>query len=210
MKLLAILAVLSIGAFAQAHPVSFKKGFGVMSYNSSEMNEVLLTYSFTHRIAAATTFLNDGDSEFLIPRANFLLKRWNNDDSQGNIYLSAGSGIETYDNKGSSAHLGEFIADWESRKYYTYFEQLYIKRDNHNNPLIPEQDYNRSKLRLGFAPFLADYSDLNVWFITQFDRGVDKEKIDATQFLRFYIKNVLWEVGAGFNGNFAFNFMIHI
>lgn len=210
MRLLAIVAILSIAGLAQAHPVSYKKGVGIMSYNNGEMNEVLLTYSFTHRFAAATTFLNDGDSEFLIPRANFLLKRWNNDDSQGNIYFSAGSGVETYHNKGYGAHLGEFVADWESRKYYTYFEHLYINRQNRNNPMIPERNYNHSKLRLGFAPFLADYSDLNVWFITQFDRHMDENKIEATQFMRFYIKNVLWEVGAGFNGNFAFNFMIHI
>lgn len=29
-------------------------------------------------------------------------------------------------------------------------------------------------------------------------------------FLRFFIKNVLWEVGAGFDGTTKFNFMVHL
>lgn len=210
MRFLAFLTILYATAAAKAHPVSFKSGFGLMSYNSTKTNELLLTYSLTHRFAVATTYLSDDESEFLIPRANFLVQRWNNENSQGNVYLSAGSGLETYDNRSYSAHLGELVADWESRKYYTYFEHQYIKRKDRANPAIAKRNYSHSKLRLGFAPFLADYSDLNSWFIIQLDRHLDDKKIKPTQFIRFYIKNVLWEIGADFNGGFAFNFMIHI
>ena len=82
-------------------------------------------------------------------------------------------------------------------------------RDNKDNSLWSQQDDNHTKLRLGFAPFLADYSDLNVWFVTQFTKHND-ETTETTQYMRFYMKNVLWEVGADFNGGFSFNFMIHI
>ena len=195
---------------ALAHPVSYQDGVGLMSYNSAKMNELLLTYSFTPRFAIANTYLRDSKSEFYIPRANFLLKRWNNDDSQGNIYFSGGSGLEKFGGQSSSAHLGEVVLDWEDREFYTYFEHLYIRRNNTQNLEIPLQDYNHSKLRLGFAPFLADYEDLNIWFITQFEKHNEDKQIDATQFLRFYRKNVLWEIGAGFDGSIAFNFMIHL
>lgn len=195
---------------AYAHPVSYKDGLGIMSYNSKDMNELLLTYSFTPKFAFATTYLRDSKSEFYIPRANFLLHRWNNDDSQANVYLSAGSGVEKYDGKTTSVNLGELVADWESRKYYVYFEHLYLNRNTEKNLSLPDRDYNHTKFRLGFAPFLADYSDLNVWFITQFDRHLNTDQIEASQFLRFYIRNVLWEVGAGFDGSFKFNFMIHL
>lgn len=194
---------------AIAHPVSYKDAVGIMSYNNSQMNEILMTYSLSHRLALGHTYIREKKSEFYIPRVNWLAKRWNNDDSQGNLYLSAGSGVEKYNNSTSNVRLAEVIADWESRKYYTYLEHLYLLRDNKDNPIWTEKNDNHTKLRLGFAPFLADYSDLNIWFIAQVTKH-NTENIETTQFMRFYMKNVLWEVGADFNGGFAFNFMIHI
>lgn len=193
-----------------AHPVSYQNGVGIMSYNSPKMNELLLTYSFTPRFAIAHTYLRDSKSEFYIPRVNFLVKRWNNSDSQANIYFSAGSGVEKFESVNRSAHLGEAVLDWESRKYYTYIQHLYINRDKSVNPMLPLRNYNYTKLRLGFAPFLADYEDLNIWLITQFSKKNENQQIEAMQFLRFYRKNVLWEIGAGFDGSLAFNFMIHL
>ena len=208
MRLLVCILLFS-GSIAVAHPVSFKDGIGLMSYNTSKMNELLLTYSFNYDFAVATTYIHEKKSEFYVPRLDFLLKRWNNDDSQANLYLSVGSGVEKYNLVSTNVKLAEFIADWEDRSYYTYVEQLYMLRDNDQNPLWVERDDNHSKLRLGFAPFLADYNDLNVWFITQFTKH-NTEDIETTQFMRFFIKNALWEVGADFNGGFAFNFMIHM
>lgn len=210
MRRLFLFSFLLLSLAANAHPVSFKDGVGFMSYNNAKMNEVLLTYSFNPHFALATTYLRDSKSEFLIPRADFLVKRWNNDESQGNIYFSAGAGSEKFNTDTYGVKLGEIVADWESRKYYTYLEHLYLRRDNENNPLIPLKDYNHTKARVGFAPFLADYNDLNVWYIVQAEKHNDEKQIDMTQFLRFYRKNVLWEVGAGFDGSVAFNFMIHM
>jgi len=149
------------------------------------------------------------DSEFYIPRVNFLLKRWNNEDSQGNLYLSGGSGFEKFQNKNYATQLAEFGADWESRKYYVNFSHLYLLRSNDQNVSIPNRNYNYSMLRLGTAPFLADYSDLNIWFILQGEKYANQSNIEMTQFLRFYIKNALWEVGGRFDGGWAFNYMIH-
>ena len=194
---------------AQAHPVSYKDAIGLMSYNTHEMNEILLTYSFSPRFAVAGMYLRDSKSEFYIPRVNVLLKRWNNEDSQGNVYLSGGSGYEKFDSKNYGVGLAEFVADWESRKYYIYFDHLYLNRSNDLNTLLPDKYYNHSKLRVGTAPFLADYSDLNVWLILQGEKHLNETNIEITQFLRFYMKNTLWEVGARFDGGLAFNYMVH-
>ena len=205
-----ILFIFTLGGFAaNAHPVSYKDATGIMSFNSSQMNEILMTYSLKYDFAFGATYIREKKSEFYIPRINYLVKRWNNDDSQGNLYMSVGSGIEKYDSSHSNVRLAELVADWESRKYYIYLEHLYLLRDNKDNPLWTQRDDNHTKFRLGFAPFLADYNDLNVWFIGQLTKHND-ETTEATQFLRFYLKNTLWEVGADFNGGFAFNFMIHI
>jgi hypothetical protein len=212
MKLRLILGILiGIASLeASAHPTSYKGAVGIMSYNSAKMNELLLTYSFSPNFAVAGTYLRDSKSDFYIPRLNFLAKRWNNSDSQANFYLSGGSGVEKFDSKTTPAHLGEVVLDWESRQYYTYVDHVYIKRDNKDNLLIPNQDYNHTKLRLGMAPFLADYEELNIWLIAQFEKHNDEKQIDATQFVRFYRKNMLWEIGAGFDGSLAFNFMVHL
>jgi hypothetical protein len=210
MNLSVMAFVMAIASQAIAHPVSYKGAIGIMSYNNQKMNEVLLTYSFSPHFALAGTYLKDSKSEFLIPRADLLLHRWNNEDSQGNFYLSAGAGIEKFNSEKYGVKLGEVVADWESRKYYTYFEHLYLKRDNDLNSMIPWQDYNHTKFRLGFAPFLADYHELNVWYILQAEQHNDEKQNDLTQFLRFYRKNVLWEIGAGFDGSIALNLMIHL
>jgi hypothetical protein len=168
-----------------------------------------LTYSLNFDYAIAASYLRDSKSEFYIPRFNYLVKRWNNSDSQGNVYLSAGAGFEKFNSQNYGVRLGELVADWESRKYYVYLEHLYLNRDNEDNSLIPARDYNHTKFLVGTAPFLADYQDLNVWLILQAEKHNTDTNIEMTQFIRFYIRNALWEVGAKFDGGFAFNYMIH-
>lgn len=201
--------MLVVGFQSYGHPVSYKDAIGIMSYNSPQMNEILLTYSLNYNFALGTTYIREKNSEFYIPRLNLLARRWNNEDSQGNVYLSAGSGVEKYNSVTTNVRLAELVADWESRKHYVYLEHLYMLRDNKDNPLWLQKDDNHTKLRLGFAPFLADYNDLNIWLIAQFTKH-NNETIETTQFMRFYMKNVLWEVGADFNGGFSFNFMVHL
>lgn len=204
-----ILSIALLGQVAAAHPTSYKGAIGLMSYNTPKMNEILLTYSLEHNFAFAATYLRDSNSEFYIPRLNFLAKRWNNDTSQGNLYISGGAGYEKFNSENYRVQLAEVVADWEDREYYIYFDHLYLNRENELNPAIAQKHYNHSKLRLGTAPFLADYEDLNVWFILQGEKHLDDKKIEMTQFLRFYMKNTLWEIGVGFNGDWAFNYMIH-
>lgn len=135
MRLITYLLLLITSYKAFAHPVSYKDAVGIMSYNDSQMNEILLTYSLNYNFAFGHTYIKEKNSEFYIPRVNLLAKRWNNDDSQGNLYLSAGSGFEKYNNATSNVRLAEIVADWESRKYYTYLEHLYMLRDNKDNPI---------------------------------------------------------------------------
>lgn len=209
LKVGVIISIIQLAVSAFGHPTSYKDAIGVMSYNTPQMNEILLTYSLSPKFAVATTYLRDSKSEFYIPRLNFLVKRWNNEDSQGNIYFSGGAGVEKFNSQTHSAKLGELVMDWESRKYYVYLDHIYIQRENEENSDLAEKDYNHTKFRLGTAPFLADYEDLNVWYILQAEKHRNDKQIEMTQFLRFYMRNVLWEVGAGFNGGWAFNYMIH-
>ena len=49
--LLLVLTLTSLKVLA--HPVSYKDAIGIMSYNNSKMNEILLTYSLSSKFAVA-------------------------------------------------------------------------------------------------------------------------------------------------------------
>lgn len=213
----ALVVVVGFGARSEAHPVPYKGAWGLMSFNSSDMTEVSLVHSFTSQLAVATTYLKSSDSEFYIPRLNWLAKRWNNEDSQANIYLSGGIGSEVFKNENQTVRMAGLGMDWESRRYYVLFDQMYLHRDNRRNLAIPNESYGYMKFRVGTAPFLAEYDELNVWLILQAERyvgrgsgsGLGGEEVELTQILRFYVRNTLWEIGTRLNGGWVFNYMVH-
>jgi len=205
-----LLLLILLSAVANSHPVTYKDGIGLMSYNSAPSNELMLTYSMSPRWAVAMTYLREQKSEIYLPRLNFLLQRWNQENSQANIYLSLSRGVEKFNSQNYQTNFAELIADWESRKYMISFEHQYFARENESNLALAKKDLNKSKLRMGFAPYLAEANDLSAWYVAEFNRRNDDSQIEAMQFIRLYKKNVLWEIGASFDGSMAFNFMIHM
>lgn len=188
---------------AQAHPVTYRGGWSLNSESQADMNELMLVYSPSFNSAVGGSYLRMDNREFAFARVNWLVQRWNQMDSQGNLYLNVGTGGGKTSERTTSAHFGEVMADWESRKIYTSFRhQQVLHQDG--------EDFGATKLRAGFAPYLGDYEDLNVWWIAQWQRTEERKEGEAFQFLRFYLRNVLWEVGTGFNGNWAFNLMLHL
>lgn len=207
LKILLLTFVSVISLPALAHPVSFEGAWGVMSYNDKTENELTLNYSFKSYFSIATSFFKFADTiEATIPRATILAQRWNNEDSQGNIYLGAGYGLEKSFNESQGVGLAQIDADWESRKYYVAasYAQFFRK----DSDLVRREDIKQGKARVGFAPYLAEYSDLNTWFIVQFKKQ-DSDDIETTQFVRLFYRNVLLEFGATLGGGGAFNFMAH-
>ncbi|MFM6927140.1 MAG: hypothetical protein ACKOX6_01675 [Bdellovibrio sp.] len=189
-----------------AHPVSYQGATSLMSYNKEEENEVLLTYSFKSYLAAGLYYLKEGKTAFTLPRVNYLAKRWNNEDSQGNIYLSGGYGYERSHDENKGVGLGGLDVDWESRKYYTSAAYYRFLRDDSGD--VSRPDFEIIKVRGGVAPYLAEYGEINAWFILQAEKMNDKP-VELTQFVRLFYKNVLIELGAGFDGGWAFNYMVH-
>ncbi|KYG65493.1 hypothetical protein AZI85_17410 [Bdellovibrio bacteriovorus] len=194
-----------IATTAQAHPVSFAGAFSLMSYNKENENEMLLTYSMTSRLAAGLMYFKTEEAEYTVPRLNFLAKRWNNEDSQGNIYLSAGYGTDRSYDEVKGVTLVSADVDWEDRRYYTSFQYTKYFREDSD---IQRTDFEQTKLRGGVAPYLAEFNELNTWLIVQFEKKNDSS-IETTQFVRLFYRNILIEVGATIGGGGAFNFMSH-
>ena len=198
-----------IGTKAQAHPVAFAESYSIMTWNSKDMSDWMLTYSFTSDFSFTTRYLrlqtNEGERTFYIPQANFLLKRWNELDSQANIYLSVGHGGEKINSSFKDTSALALEADWESRKYYVSArEDILISHKNSGKNIY------QTKLRAGFAPYLAEFDEMNAWFILQLDKSnkMDDE-FKITPFIRLFYHNVLTEFGVSSKGDAQFNFMVH-
>lgn len=197
---------LSFATSVYAHPVTYQGSMAYMSWNGPMMSDQWLTYSPTARFALTARYLSLTDlreerdkREFYFPQANFLVKRWNGVGSQANIYLSGAWGIEKRKNTEFTAGLGAIEADWETRKHYLSAKYQVIGGG-----------LEYARVRAGFAPYVGGYSDLHTWVILQAEHL--PEYLGSTQItpvLRFFKNNILWEVGASLNGQWAFNFMVH-
>ena len=194
---------------AKAHPVAFKGSYSIMTWNTRDMSDWMFTHSFTSQFSLTARYLRmetvDGERVIYTPQVNFLLKRWNELDSQANLYLSVGHGVEKKLSKFESVTTAGLEADWESRKYY-----ISIKEDmvlSHKNS---SKNIYQTKLRAGFAPYLAEFNEINTWFILQADKvNRDEKNFKLTPFIRLFYKNVLTEFGVSSRGDAQFNFMVH-
>lgn len=191
-----------------SHPVIYKGGVVVETENSIDMNEYHLAYSFLNTMSVGGHYIKEGLVELQFLQLNYLLKRWNNQDSQANVYLTGGLGAERKSNSWTSAQLAEIDMDWENRDYYILGKQRYVSRSSNADDLN-KVDLWHTRLRAGIAPFRSDVNDLGIWFMMQFDKHNEKNWT-TTQLFRFYYKTALWELGANLNGSYQLNFMIHL
>lgn len=191
-----------------AHPVIYKDGVVLWTQLSSESNVIRGSYTFDPSFSVelnSTYYRNLDKYRDYTLGVNYLVKRWLGADSQGNIYVQAHAGFyeqKEVDENGFVAH-GMLMGDWESRKYYTaggamlyYFNDQYLPKFN---------------ARIGFAPYDAGMDALQSWLILQVSYFEENSKnIEVTPMLRFFYKNVLWEVGASLKGDFFLTLMTHM
>ena len=71
-----------------------------------------------------------------------------------------------------------------------------------------EKIYNRLDLTSGFAPYLADFDELNSWVLLRVRTNISFHNPLTIIMIRFFYRNFLWEMGQDFNGNTHLNFMV--
>jgi hypothetical protein len=213
--LLIFLGAQSYSKLGLAHPVSFKGSLGIMTFNSPKSTEHYINYSVTHRWAPTLRFFENRDaqgeveSRYLYPQLSFLLKRWNRPASQGNLYFSAGYGSAWHKNNNAytqtGSHLIDIEADWEDRSYYVSAKAKFQD--------IGDQEYfnDAYRFRIGHAPYKAAFDELNTWLIYQEAwMPQSEDQVTRTLLMRMFYRNILFELGAQFDGKLVFNFMTHI
>lgn len=206
-KMIFTVMILLIPQMGLSHPVIYKGGTVISSENNSQRNDIHAAYSMTSKWALGLHMIKDSEKELNYVQVGHLIKRWNEVDSQANIYAVLGLGaqrkyVSEKTDVWSSSQAVDLMADWEDRDYYIQAMQryVYVKDDN---------EIWHSRLRLGIAPFRSDSEDLGIWGIVQFDKMTD-ESWTTTNLLRFYYKSALWEIGANLNGSYQLNLMFHL
>lgn len=165
----------------------------------SNSTDIQWFYSLTSRQAVGYRHMQfaSAPKPLHLAQVNLLAKRWNKPDSQANIYVMTGIGVQ---DETLSPYLGA-ETDWESRRFYIagIAEQFWTDTPS-----------TKLKLRAGVAPYVAELDSLHTWFIlqaTQMSAGEESEQW-VLPMIRLFKGNVLTEFGS--NGNVHFmSFRVH-
>jgi hypothetical protein len=200
-RIVAALVALAAAA-ASAKPISFADGWTFMHERDSDMIETDLYYAPKYWFSLGPTIaISRSDDkrtrrEAAIFHTNFLLKRWNLANAQGNIFATAGVGrAKTFNTVGAARFEKEettqhltLQGDYETRQFYTSF-----KADAHRASSFLDRT---DTAQIGFSPYAHDYEDLAIWFVAQVKkkRGLNDET-EGGAFIRLFKKNIWVELG---------------
>lgn len=190
---------------AQAKPISYPGGVMAMQENDETGHTLSLDYTLTKDYAVGLyAKQEEGGKEFktIGPQVNTLIKRWNLPDGQGNIFNMSGAGVSHYHGEDSFSAWTGFLADYETRRIFTSYEVRLMYADH-----IENSAWQRA--RVGVAPYLASYDELNTWFMLQVDHHPAKDDtVVVTPLVRFFYKTVLVEAGYSSNHHVMANWVL--
>lgn len=207
--LIGILCIL-FSRFAHSHPVIYQGGTVASSFNMNSYSDNQLLYSFSPRWASGLNHWRftkgEQNTEIGLARLNHLLWRRNGESSQANVYLLSGLGVvdsEIEKKATSEVYMGGFEFDWETRTLFTALKYYHF-----TSPTIT--DISMAQARIGVSPFESGFEQLQSWFMLQAMVMPEVEpNVIITPMLRFFYKNVLWEIGSSTRAEWMLNLMVH-
>lgn len=205
------LAFLSATAYskpAEARPVSYPGGWTTMLMNDGEKNSAHIHYSPTANLSLGYKFENWRDKEMVLNalQMNNLLHRWNEANSQANLYLKSGLGIaysdaEEFDSEKAPAAFTGLAADWENRRLFVSYENRYTEAGEID-------DFYMQSARIGWAPYEGDYGDLHSWLMLHVEHTPENgDPLTVTPLVRFFKSVHLLEAGMNNHGELLFNYV---
>ena len=192
-----------------ARPVSYPQGWTVMQMNDMDSSSVHIHYSPTinYSIGYKGEYFKDEDWQFHGGQLNYLVNRWNAKASQANLYLKGGLGLaysdyQSFDSETSAAGTIGLAADWETRRWFTYYENRYVNAGNID-------EFFNQKARIGVAPYIGDYGDVHTWLMLQVDHNPSQDdEVTFTPLVRLFKGEYLAEAGVSDKGDVLFNWVI--
>ncbi|MDW3095467.1 MAG: hypothetical protein R8G33_07340 [Gammaproteobacteria bacterium] len=210
MKILLALLVLSVIAQdVWSRPVSYPGGITMDMNNNGDEHSLLLHYSPSARysLGVRSEYRRSNEYAMVAIQLNNLIKRWNKKDSQMNLYVKSGVGFA--DRNSGHLHDDSSIAvftgvsgDWETR-------QLFLGYDNRFLDAGSVDDFFMQKIRLGVAPYIADYGELHSWLMLEVEHKPESEhNITVTPILRFFKDVHRVELGISHHRDALFNWIV--
>jgi hypothetical protein len=194
---LTVVAALFVST-AVAKPIAFAHGTTVMAeYGAGTMKEAQVFYAPKYFLSFGAGYLeleSDLDHrrrEITYARANYLVKRWNMESAQANVFVWGGAGQAYASETNDHRFIGNAGAqvDYETRRVYSS-----LKTD-----LYRAADFSHriDTLQLGLAPYEHDYDTLATWVVVQARRytGEIHEGTEWALLLRLFKKGAWIEAG---------------
>jgi hypothetical protein len=204
--LLLFFLTFSFASVATAKPLSYVGGTMVMQENDETGHTLSIDYTFDPHFALGvySKYEINQENEFWMagPQLNWLLKRWNLTDGQGNLFAMSGAGQARQGTGSEPAAWLTLLGDYETRRlYFSYESRFMYARD------IEKSVWQRAYA--GFAPYLADYEQLNTWLLLRLDHHPAKrDHFVVTPVLRFFYKTIWLEAGYSSNNHVMVNWTV--
>lgn len=197
---------------SSAKPIAFAHGTTIMGeYGAGTMEELQVFYAprYFYSVGGGHLALHsdiDGRSrDITYVRFNYLVKRWNREGSQANVFAWGGAGRANLSESSDDPFTWNagFQADYETRRVYAA-----LKSDLYESSAF---SHRIDTLQLGLAPYEHEYDGVATWLIVQ-GRRYTGEIFDGTEtaFLLRFFKGAVWvEVGATTGGKLQAMFMLN-
>ncbi|MBM3382878.1 MAG: hypothetical protein FJY29_10595 [Betaproteobacteria bacterium] len=212
---------------ASAHPVVFEQGTAIMGHHQGDMAGLEIIHSPRWWCGLGIVGERTKNSSVLLARANALVWRGNFPDLQSNLYIGLAGGMgwgaldgHTHGDQSTQRNLAlakersrhsrvqgwSVEADAEDRQYYgkARFKQMFKNEQAFSNQTVT---------RLGYAPYKAQADEPALWAMVEWsvqsDSKFNNQEHEITPLVRYFYRNMLFEVGSSLNGRLAFNYMIH-
>jgi len=191
---------------ALAKPISYVGGTMVMQENDETGHTLAVDYTLTPDYAFGLyAKQEEGGSKNMLtvgPQLNTLVKRWNLPDGQGNIFNMTGAGVSTLGGQTKPSVWTGMLADYETRRVFTSYELRLMDAQNMDS-------YVWQRARVGVAPYLGNYDDVNTFLMLQVDDHPDKDHtIVFTPLVRFFYHTTLAEAGYSSDHKAMFNWIL--
>jgi len=198
---------------AQGKPIAFANGTTVMAeYGAGTMRELQVFYAPRYFLSAGFGHIAldsdiDGRSrDVTYARINYLMKRWNLESAQANIFTwgSLGRATTGEDTQGHLAWNAGGQLDYETRRIYASLKTDYYGASAFSHRI--------DTLQLGVAPYKHDFATLATWCVVQARRytGEIHRGTEVAFLLRLFRRGAWVEAGPTTDGHiqamFMFNF----
>jgi hypothetical protein len=208
----ALLLAAAMPGLAAAKPIAFAHGTTVMAeYGAGTMEEAQVFYAPTYKLSAGLGYLalDSEDSrlsrDIVYGRVNYLFKRWNLEDAQGNVFGWGGlgrAGTGTEDSELSTWNAGAQF-DYETRRIYASLKTDYFDSSAFSHRI--------DTLQVGLAPYKHDFSTLATWFVLQGRQhtGGIQSGTEWALLLRLFKRGAWIEAGPTTDGKLQAMFMVN-